>query len=194
MVALLTVAVAAAVGATTVTYHMAQPDEAMFGGAKTRISLDPRRLADDLALIEAQTGAAEVIGHRYALVPGGGVVRAGSRLESLAGHRITLTHSPWSRPWGVQPRPGHSRRRGSTRRVRRAVDRSHRRNTRPGRRGTGHRLRVRAGRPSNPHSDLSRVPVTQLTVVVLGIPAVAAVSGWRLSGKVPSALARAVLE
>jgi len=77
MVALLTVAVAAAVGATTVTYHMAQPDEARFGGANTRISLDPRRLADDLALIEAQTGAAKVIGHRYALVPGGGVVRAG---------------------------------------------------------------------------------------------------------------------
>lgn len=48
--------------------------------------------------------------------------------------------------------------------------------------------------PLNPHSDLSRVPVMQLTVVVLGIPAVAAVSGWLLSGKEPPVLARAVLE
>lgn len=48
--------------------------------------------------------------------------------------------------------------------------------------------------PLNPNADLSNVPVAQLALVVVGIPLVATVAGWLLSGREPPVLARAVLE
>ena len=41
---------------------------------------------------------------------------------------------------------------------------------------------------------LSHAPVLYLTATILGIPAAAALSGWLLAGRQPSALARRVLE
>jgi putative ABC transport system permease protein len=43
-------------------------------------------------------------------------------------------------------------------------------------------------------SDLSRVPVLYLAITILGVPAVAALTGWILAGRQPPSIARRVLE
>jgi hypothetical protein len=42
--------------------------------------------------------------------------------------------------------------------------------------------------------DLSRVPVTHLTITAVGLPLTAAVAGWLLARREPSAIARRPME
>jgi putative ABC transport system permease protein len=72
--ALLTVAVAAAIGSVTVAYNSAPPQDAEFGSAGHLLRFDgadPRLLAAGLAAAENRLGTIDVIGHRSVTVPGG---------------------------------------------------------------------------------------------------------------------------
>jgi putative ABC transport system permease protein len=74
VVALLTVAVAAAVGSITIAYNASPADNAEFGSADHLLRFDgadPRKLAAGLAAAERSFGTTEVIGHRSLAVPGG---------------------------------------------------------------------------------------------------------------------------
>jgi putative ABC transport system permease protein len=74
VVALLTVAVAAAVGSITVVYNTAPADDAKFGGANTLLQFDasdPRALERDVSAAKRWFGTTDVISSTYALVPGG---------------------------------------------------------------------------------------------------------------------------
>jgi putative ABC transport system permease protein len=73
VVALLTVAVAAAVGSITIAYNASPADNAEFGSADHLLQFDgadPRKLAAGLAAAERSFGTAEVISHRSLAVPG----------------------------------------------------------------------------------------------------------------------------
>jgi putative ABC transport system permease protein len=72
--ALLTVAVAAAIGSVTVAYNSAPAEDAEFGSAGELLrgdGADPRLLAAGLAAAERRFGTIDVIGHRSLTVPGG---------------------------------------------------------------------------------------------------------------------------
>ena len=72
--ALLTVAVAAAIGSVTVAYNSAPTEDAEFGSAGQLLRFDggdPRLLAAGLAAAEERLGTIDVIGHRSLTVPGG---------------------------------------------------------------------------------------------------------------------------
>ncbi|MGH3038051.1 MAG: FtsX-like permease family protein, partial [Gaiellaceae bacterium] len=72
--ALLTVAVAAAIGSVTVAYNSAPAEDAEFGSAGHLLRFDgadPRLLAANLAAAETRFGTIDVIGHRSLTVPGG---------------------------------------------------------------------------------------------------------------------------
>ena len=72
--ALLTVAVAAAIGSVTVAYNSAPAEDAEFGSAGHLLRFDggdPRLLAAGLAAAEKRLGTIDVIGHRSLTVPGG---------------------------------------------------------------------------------------------------------------------------
>jgi putative ABC transport system permease protein len=74
VLALLTVAVAAAVSGVTIAYNSGPLDYAEFGSANARLELDgadPRKLEASLAAAEERFGTTEVIGHRSLPVPGG---------------------------------------------------------------------------------------------------------------------------
>jgi putative ABC transport system permease protein len=74
VLALLTVAVAAAVGSITIAYNTSSADNAEFGSADHLLRLDganPRKLEAGLAAAERAFGTTEVIGHRSLAVPGG---------------------------------------------------------------------------------------------------------------------------
>jgi putative ABC transport system permease protein len=74
VIALLTVAVAAAVTSITVAYNSGPLDYAEFGSATALIEFDaadPRKLEASLAAAEERFGTTEVIGHRSLPVPGG---------------------------------------------------------------------------------------------------------------------------
>ncbi len=72
--ALLTVAVAAAIGSVTVAYNSAPAQDAEFGSAGHLLRFDggdPLLLAAGLAVAEKRLGTIDVIGHRSLTVPGG---------------------------------------------------------------------------------------------------------------------------
>ena len=74
VVALLTVAVAAAVGSITVAYNASPADNAEFGAADHLLRFDgadPRKLETALAAADKSFGTTEVVGHRSLVVPGG---------------------------------------------------------------------------------------------------------------------------
>ena len=74
VIALLTVAVAAAIGSVTVAYNSAPAEDAEFGSAGHLLRFDgadPRLLAAGLAAAEDAFGTIEVIGYRSLTVPGG---------------------------------------------------------------------------------------------------------------------------
>ena len=74
VLALLTVAVAAAIASVTIAYNSSATDDAEFGSARHLLRFDgadPRLLAADLAAVEERFGTTEVIGHRSLVVPGG---------------------------------------------------------------------------------------------------------------------------
>ena len=74
VLALLTVAVAAAIASVTVAYNSGAADDAEFGSASQLLRFDgadPRRLEASLAAVEERFGTIDVIGHRSLLVPGG---------------------------------------------------------------------------------------------------------------------------
>jgi putative ABC transport system permease protein len=73
VLALLTVAVAAAIGSITMVYNTSPSDNAEHGSANYLLRLDgadPRKLEAGLASAEKRFGTAEVIEHRSVLVPG----------------------------------------------------------------------------------------------------------------------------
>ena len=72
--ALLTVAVAAAIGSVTIAYNSGPAEDAEFGSASHLLRFDgadPRLLAAGLAAAEERFGTIDVIGHRSLAVPGG---------------------------------------------------------------------------------------------------------------------------
>jgi putative ABC transport system permease protein len=74
ILALLTVAVAAAISSVTIAYNASPPDAAEFGSANHLLRFDgaePRRLEASLAAAEERFGTVDVIGHRSLAVPGG---------------------------------------------------------------------------------------------------------------------------
>ena len=74
VIALLTVAVAAAVSSVTVAYNSGPLDYAEFGSATALLEFDaadPRKLEASLAAAEERFGTTDVIGHRSLPVPGG---------------------------------------------------------------------------------------------------------------------------
>jgi putative ABC transport system permease protein len=74
VLALLTLAVAAAIASVTVAYNASPTDDADFGSANHLVRLDgadPRRLQAGLAAVEERFGTVDVIGHRSLAVPGG---------------------------------------------------------------------------------------------------------------------------
>jgi putative ABC transport system permease protein len=74
VVALLTVAVAAAIGSITIAYNTTPADNSEFGSANNILEFDgrdPRLLQAGLAAAEEQFGTIDVIGHRSVPVPGG---------------------------------------------------------------------------------------------------------------------------
>ena len=74
VIALLTVAVAAAIGSVTIAYNSAAADNAEFGSANHLIRFDganPEELDAGLAAARERFGTTEVIGHRTLEVPGG---------------------------------------------------------------------------------------------------------------------------
>jgi putative ABC transport system permease protein len=73
VVALLTVAVAAAIGSITIVYNTSPADNAEFGSANYLLRFDgnhPRKLEADLAAARRSFGTTEVIGHRSVALPG----------------------------------------------------------------------------------------------------------------------------
>jgi putative ABC transport system permease protein len=73
VLALLTVAVAAAVASITIVHNTTPPDGADFGGANTRLQFDasnPRKLEAGLAAAKKWFGTTDVISSTYVLVPG----------------------------------------------------------------------------------------------------------------------------
>jgi putative ABC transport system permease protein len=73
VIALLTVAVAAAIGSVTIAYNAAAADDAEFGSANHLIRFDgtdPRKLEAGLAAARDRFGTTDVIGHRSLDVPG----------------------------------------------------------------------------------------------------------------------------
>jgi putative ABC transport system permease protein len=73
VLALLTLAVAAAIFSVSAAYNVVPSSDARFGTADHRLTLagsDPRRLAADIQAVRAWFGTVEVIGHRSAPVPG----------------------------------------------------------------------------------------------------------------------------
>ena len=73
VIALLTVAVAAAVGSITIAYNSGPLDYAEFGSANALLELDgadPRKLKASLAAADERFGTTDVIGHRSLPVPG----------------------------------------------------------------------------------------------------------------------------
>jgi putative ABC transport system permease protein len=71
--ALLTVAVAAAIGSVTIAYNSGSADDAEFGSASHLIRFDgadPRELEAGLAAARERFGTTDVIGHRTLAVPG----------------------------------------------------------------------------------------------------------------------------
>ena len=74
VLALLTVAVAAAIASVTIAYNSGPTDDAEFGSANHLLRFDgadPRRLEAGLAAVEERFGTIDVIGHRSLAVPGG---------------------------------------------------------------------------------------------------------------------------
>ena len=74
VLALLTLAVAAAIASVTVAYNASPTDDAEFGSANHLLRFDgadPSRLEAGLAAAEERFGAIDVIGHRPVTVPGG---------------------------------------------------------------------------------------------------------------------------
>ena len=74
VIALLTVAVAAAVSSVTIAYNSASANDAEFGSANHLLELDgadPRALEAGLAALADRFGTTDVIGHRSLAVPGG---------------------------------------------------------------------------------------------------------------------------
>jgi putative ABC transport system permease protein len=74
VLALLTVAVAAAIGSVTIAYNSGAADDAEFGSADHLLRLDgadPRKLQAALDSAKRWFGTTEVIGHRSLTVPGG---------------------------------------------------------------------------------------------------------------------------
>ena len=74
VVALLTVAVAAAIGSITIAYNTTPPDNSQFGSANNVLEFegsDPRLLQAGLAAAEKQFGTIDAVGHRTVPVPGG---------------------------------------------------------------------------------------------------------------------------
>ena len=73
VLALLTVAVAAAIASVTIAYNSGSADDAEFGSANHLLRLDgvdPSRLEAGLAAIRERFGTIDVIGHRSLAVPG----------------------------------------------------------------------------------------------------------------------------
>src|ERR687895_53652 len=73
VIALLTVAVAAAIGSVTIAYNSAAADNAEFGSANHLIRFDganPEELDAGLAAVRERFGTTDVIGHRTLEVPG----------------------------------------------------------------------------------------------------------------------------
>jgi putative ABC transport system permease protein len=60
--------------------------------------------------------------------------------------------------------------------------------------GTGGAYLALTAGYDNDLGSLSRVPLPQLTVILAGLPLVAATGGWLLAGRQPPALARQPLE
>jgi putative ABC transport system permease protein len=74
LLALLTVAVAAAIGSVTIAYNSGAADDAKFGSANHLLRFDgadPRKLQAGLASATDRFGTTDVIGHRSLTVPGG---------------------------------------------------------------------------------------------------------------------------
>jgi putative ABC transport system permease protein len=74
VLALLTLAVAAAIASVTIAYNASPSDDAEFGSADQLLRFDgadPRRLEAGLAGAEERFGTVDVIGHRSLAVPGG---------------------------------------------------------------------------------------------------------------------------
>src|SRR5918996_1922207 len=73
VIALLTVAVAAAIGSVTIAYNSGSADDAEFGSASHLIRFDgadPRDLDAGLAAARERFGTTDVVGHRSVAVPG----------------------------------------------------------------------------------------------------------------------------
>jgi putative ABC transport system permease protein len=96
VVALLTVAVAAAIGSVTIAYNSGPAEDAEFGSANHLLRLDgadPRKLAGSLAAAEERLGTIDVIGHSSLTVPGGVEkveVRAQDPRGAYGGARLAL--------------------------------------------------------------------------------------------------------
>jgi putative ABC transport system permease protein len=74
VLALLTVAVAAAIASVAIAFNSGPTDDAEFGSARHLLRFDgadPRRLDASLAAVEERFGTIDVIGHRSLAVPGG---------------------------------------------------------------------------------------------------------------------------
>jgi putative ABC transport system permease protein len=74
VLALLTLAVAAAIASVTIAYNSSPTDDAEFGSAEHLLRFDgadPRLMEEGLASVEERFGTIEVIGHRSLTVPGG---------------------------------------------------------------------------------------------------------------------------
>jgi putative ABC transport system permease protein len=74
VLALLTVAVAAAIGSITIVHNTAPANNSQFGSANILLRFDgsdPRKLQAGLALAKESFGTIDVIGHRSVVVPGG---------------------------------------------------------------------------------------------------------------------------
>jgi putative ABC transport system permease protein len=74
VLALLTVAVAAAIASVTIAYNSSPTDDAELGSANHLLRFDgadPRRLAAGLAAVEERFGTVDVMGHRSLALPGG---------------------------------------------------------------------------------------------------------------------------
>jgi putative ABC transport system permease protein len=74
VLALLSLAVAAAIASVTIAYNSSPTDDAEFGSANHLLRFDgadPHRLQASLAAVEERFGTVDVIGHRSLAVPGG---------------------------------------------------------------------------------------------------------------------------
>ena len=112
--ALLTVAVAAAIGSVQVAYNSAPAEDAEFGSAGQLLRFDggdPRLLAADLAAAEERLGTIDVIGHRSLTVPGG-VDKVEFRAATARGVRWRAPGTPSRQLPERRRRSGRHRRRG----------------------------------------------------------------------------------